>query len=100
MRGLSPRLGGRRANPCGHIFVFGGERFLLGCLRLGGVFPMPPFPALGEFLLKLGGVAQHDGGQVGRGGGGVDRPAVSRRDQSGEPTAMVEVGMGQQDRVK
>ena len=100
MRRLGAGLGGGRTNPLRNIVAFGSECFLLGCLHLGDVSPVPSFPALGEFALKLGGVTQDDGGQVGCGGGGMNRPAVSRRHQGREPAAMIEVGMGQQDRVK
>ena len=50
-------------------------------------------------LLDVGGVRQEDRGQFTRVAGREDRSAISVADQPGEPTAVVDVGVGDDDGV-
>ena len=72
--------------------------FVLGLCLLG----MPPLPAhrpLGQLLLQLARVEQHQRGQLDRAVGGVDRPAIALVDDVRDEAAVVEVGVRQQDGV-
>ncbi len=61
---------------------------------------LPASLALGELLVEVSGVEEDEGSQLDRAGGGVDRPAESLADQHGQEAAMVQVGVGQHDRIQ
>ena len=61
---------------------------------------LPAGLALGELLVELAGVEQDERGQLDRAGGGVDPAAIALLDQQRQQPAMVEVGVGQQDRIE
>ena len=67
-----------------------------GLLGLGGVVAVP---ALGELDLELRRVAQDDLREVDRRACRVDRPGVSGPGEGGNSAAVIEVGVGQQERV-
>ena len=79
------------------------HRVLHGVVRLHRVPPaalsLAVFP-LGLLLLNVGGILQHDAAQVGGGIGGVDGAAVAVFVQVRHPAAVVDVGMGEQQRVQ
>ncbi len=74
--------------------------------RLDGVLSLPAFLAMPFFLegrvfrLNLGGVAEHQFHQVGRGRGGDDRAAKPLLHQLRRQPAVVDVGVGQQHGVE
>ena len=71
-------------------------RGLRGLVGLGSLVAVP---ALGELDLELRRVAQDDLREVDRRARGVDRPGVSGPGEGGNAAAVVEVGVGQQERV-
>ena len=83
------------------------DRRLVG-LRLGSVICLdevrvallPARLALGELLVQVSRVEQHERRQLDGPGGRVDRARVAGLDEQRQATAMVEVRMGQHDRVE
>ena len=76
-----------------------------GVERFDGVFAfslfafMAFFLVLGVFFLDVGRIEHDDGGDFGSGAGGVDFAVEAFLDQFGQPAAMVEVSVGEQDGV-
>ena len=69
----------------------------------GGPFGVPPLPAraaLGELLVEPPRVEEYEGRQLDRAGRRVDRAGESLADGDREQPAMVEMCVGQQDRVQ
>ena len=64
------------------------------------MFAPPSGAVLSGFLLELAAVAQHERGQLDRPCRGVDRAAIARLHEARQQTAVIEVGMGQDDRVE
>jgi hypothetical protein len=73
-----------------------------GVQRLDGrIAAADPFlvPVQRVFILNVGGVGQHDVGQVARGRRRIDRPFESLANQPGQLAAVIDVGMGEDHRV-
>ena len=68
--------------------------------RLVRVTPLPAHPPLGELLLELAGIEQDQAGELDRPVGRPDRPVKAFLDDVRNEPAMVEMGVGQQDRVE
>jgi len=51
------------------------------------------------FLLQVSGVEHHQPGQFARGGGGDDLPAKTALDQQRQATAVIEMGVGQEQEI-
>ena len=79
---------------------------LHGIERLDGIFALPAFLAMplllerGVFRLNLGRVAEHQFDQIGRGGGGENRPAIAFLHQFRHQPAMIDVRVGEQHDVE
>ena len=88
--GLGPELG---HNLLGILdCVIGLHQLPAAALRLA-VAP------LGVLLLDMGGILQHDAAQVGGGGGGVDGAAEPVLVKVRYPARVIDVGVGQQNRL-
>ena len=75
---------------------------LLAIVRLDlvRVALLPAGLALGEFLVQVPGVQEHEGGKLHGPGGRVDGTAVAGLDQQRQQAAMVQVRVGEDDRVE
>ena len=69
-------------------------------LDLVGVALLPARLALGELLVEVPGVEQDERRELDGAGGRMDRPIEPGLDQQREEAAVVEVGVGQDDRVE
>ena len=69
-------------------------------LDLVGMALLPARLALGELLVQVSGVEEHEGRQLDGPGRRVDRPAKPALDEERQQAAVVEVGVGQHDGVE
>ena len=76
----------------GLLSVVGGD--------LVGIAPLPAGLPLGEFLVQMTGIEQHERGQLDGAGGGVDRTLVAGLHEEREQPAVVQVRVGQDDGVQ
>ena len=65
-----------------------------------GVAPLPARFALGELLVELPGIEHDQPGQLGGAVRAMDRTGKAFADEHGQQTAVVQMGVGQHDRIQ
>ena len=94
-----PGLDARRGGQVDRRLVHRGLRTIVG-LDLIGMAPLPARLALGELLVQVPRVEEHECRELDRSRRGVDLARKAGLDQERQQAAMIEMGVGQHDRIQ